>query len=410
MLLCAGLWGLAGSALIAQDYYVMALRYNTETQSRTFARYNASKGIIEKETELPFLNFLMGSSTQDAYRGLYYVTSVKDNSSDYGVTSIETATGAVATSPLNENIIPIEAEFDYSNGMLYGLRKGRMLAGDSMLGGIISAMEFVSTNPETGNVTLKSEFTDINAVSLNTSCYNSNKGIYIFAGVNFIDGENKLRIYWIDASTGQLLRRTEPLEYNIGEMIYDNLNDRLLAIIHNNDAGSLSVINDNGEAQPVTPLQINGYIASSTAFDQLSSRYILNMLIPGYPTVRTVVINTLNGEVESDVPALVNLNEWEIDNSYFANTRYGTTSVNQDNEQNIAVSVFPNPVQENTILIQGLTQQAVLDLYSADGVQISTMQAMPGQAIQLPALQAGVYMLQCRQGTQLTIHKLMIVK
>lgn len=390
-LFCLFLSGLSLSVQ-AQQMNILALRYDPETGTRSFIHYNPfTNGISLEEPIESFVNVVFGTSTLDPVSSTYYVAGWADNS--LNVTGIYAPSGRTMMTTNTGFTTTKEAEFDYRTGELYGLQRGRFLEVRMPEEDSIYAMDFIRTDPQSGTIRVINEVGEFNAFVLNTSCYNSNEGIYIVAGVNTLNNDG-VHIYWIEAESGTILRRTEALDYGIGELLYDNLNDRLIGIMNNgNGVATLVNIDSNGVATPLTTYEIRGYVASNSAYDQASSLFAAMVLEPGATTLRTVVINTMTGEVVSNVEGMPNINEWEVDNTAFATALYRQpTSVKENISEGATAVFYPNPITGNGCRIQTPDNQAAdLRLYTSNGIEVLRTRVNSNDAIDLSLLGSGIY-------------------
>lgn len=369
---------------------ICAMRYNQQTQVRDFVHYNPFTDQITRSEAMPFNSFVFGTSTLSSQSGVYYIQSL--NSADQGITRIDADNGTVlGFTPMPSLDFPKEAEFDYQTGELYGI-KATQTGTDSSGFFPVYLVEFVRFDPVTSQTTIIDTIREFDNIVVNTSTYNSLTREFIVVGINSAEVERQARIYWIDAVTGRINHRSNPLDVRVGELQFDNNNNRLLGIAAtDNFTCFLAEYDSSGTATPISAYRFSGYIVSNTAFDQESSLYVGRFLEQNSNATRTVVINTLTGDVVSNIPsedATTVINEWEINNERFASLKFGTSSVTEDSEYRLPITVTPHPATGNSVTFQTEKGITSVDVYNSNGIQMYS-----GQSAVLPTngLPSGVY-------------------
>lgn len=376
------------SKAFASDIRILGVKYDSENGKRSFVHYDPFTDEVTLNKDVPFLNFVLGTSTFDPSTSNYYISTWAVMQNEKRIFGIFSKNGEIVNELDTKLNVLTETEFDFKTGELCGFVKGGIIDIDTLNNDTIVGLNFVKINPKTEEVNVLSEIKEFNATVLNTSCYNSNKAIYIVAAVD-IKKDEGLRIFWIDAKTGDIINKTEPLNYNLGELLYDNKNDRLIGYKHDNDGGLLVSIDEKGEATPISDFKIKGYVASNTAFDQQNSLFIASILEENSTSMQTIVINTLNGNVESNINTEYQINEWEIDNTDFANKFYVKSSI--ENNSNEGLYLSPNPVTSNFISLNGITNKVNLRIFNLLGIELVNREIIANQKIDVSLLENGVY-------------------
>jgi hypothetical protein len=373
------------------DIRINALRYNFQTQTREYVHYDPIGDKYTLNSPVQMQTFVMGTSTINPRSGIYYVQSADPATS--GVLSFDAYNGQIINRAPVPSYYPEEAEFDFQTGELYGLRKTSLQDPDEVLTELPTFMvEFVRFDPQSSTLTVIDTLDDINYTVLNSSTYNSHDGEYIVVGGK-LDGSAiaDMYIYKIDAVTGQVKSRSA-INSLPGELHYDNMNKWLIGINKAEDGLLYFAKFDSlGNSTPLGDFRFSGYIASNSAFDQYSGRFIIRILESGANVAKTVVFNTLTGEVESNIETsyeTMNLVEWEINNAPVVQALFrGTTSVDEELSNN-SISIAPQPVTGNTFSIRSEATINGIVLYSLQGIELARTST---NNIDISALSNGVY-------------------
>lgn len=373
----------------ANDIKIVGIKYDGSAGKRTFVQYNPYTDDVSLNKDLPFLNFVFGTSTYDPSTSKYYISTWNVMANEKRIYGIYSPFGEVIDEVDTKLYALTESEYDFKTGELCGFVNGNVIEVDTLTNDTIVGLNFVKINPNTGELSVIGEIKEFNGPVLNTSCYNSNKGIFIVSAVN-LRKDDRARIYWIDANTGKVINTSEPLDYNIGELLYDNKNDRLIGYKNDENGGSLVTINEKGEATPISDFKIKGYVASNTAFDQKSSCFVASILEENSTSLQTIVINTLTGKVESNIKTEHQINEWEVDNTEFARLFYKTASVNNEVEVN-NIQVSPNPTKSNFIEVSGLEGTYKVRVFNLIGMEVLNIEVSEKQRIDVSTLENGSY-------------------
>lgn len=388
------------------DVATNGVRFNTETKSTQFVVYNPLSNTSTVLHDFGSSSVLVGSSTVNPQSGVYYFTHTKDGKS-YTVVGINSQTGEVLSEVDTDNHTVKEAEFDYKTGTLYGIRATQNTK-DSSLVNPTYTVEFVRIDPATSAVEVIRELTEFDQVVVNTSCYNSNTGEYIIAGINTTESLGKIRLYVIDAQSGKVVKQTNPLEYRINALQYDNKNNAFIGFVTTGlNTMQIATINYDGEFQVLSDEKFAGIWETHIAYDQMKSLLVARVINPEKYAPYTIVFNTESKEFVSNIPTTVtseSVHEWEISNQEFAALFYQTSAVEE--EKTNYSTIQPNPVHSGFATIQGVTNFSQADVYSITGVKVHTSTT---PELQLSSLASGVYKVLIHNNTGGVITKQLVI-
>lgn len=347
--------------------------------------------------------YLLGSSVFDAYNSNYYLTGITSNSG--GLLSFNTFTNEAGLSPYNtfSNI----TEIDMSTGKIYNLTS------DSV--GYFSVNEYDITTGTDSVLGVISE-PGIQGIIVDATGFDSNNGILYYIG---FDAVNSSCLYSIPVrdplfSWSKTTLLTTAPGNNFSSVNYDNLNNILYASnaeydSANNYLGNSVVEIDHVTGEVVSRGLLAGYpyyLAGSSSFDQNTG----NFLLVGFDTdfnQRMIVFDTYTNTYETGfVPGSVS--EIVCDNFAFAQSAYGTTSVDEQDKPD--VSVFPNPATGKfTLQLSGFEENLIVKIYNITGKECFSRQIRNIETeISTESLPKGIYFVTVQNKKALQTRKLII--
>jgi len=347
--------------------------------------------------------YFMGSSVFDAYNSNYYLTGITSTSG--GLLSFNTVTNEATMSPYNtfSNI----TEIDMSTGKIYNLTS------DSV--GYISVNEF-DLNSGTESVLGVISEPGIQGIIADATGFDSNNGILYYVGYDTVPSNCLYSIPVRDPvfSWSKTTLLTTAPGNNFSSVNYDNVNDILYASNAEYDSaynytGNRVVEIDHITGEVISRGLLAGfpwYLAGSSSFDQNTGSFLL----VGFDTnfnQRMIVFNTFTNTFETGfVPGTVS--EIVCDNYAFAQSAYGTTSI--DEKEKPDVSIFPNPATiKFTVNVKGYEDDFIIKIYNVNGKECFAGQIhQPETEISTEFLPEGFYFVTLHNQKVRQTHKLIV--
>ncbi len=236
-----------------------------------------------------------------------------------------------------------DLEHDMNQLAFYGLGS---YAIDPMNG--IYALRFLKIDRETGVVTELNKMPEARAFPVGSTTFNANDGLYI---ANILDDQFNSKLYTIEAETGEIITdipMTLPAGMDILNLEFNNQDNLIYGFIRNYLAGWYGI----GSIDPSTGLLLDTiyeidnlkyFVQGGSVFHQLSQNYVLyytdtednSRLLSVNVDDRTMTANPLIPGYFSDL---------QIDNNEYAlNAYHNTVDIEQVNDMDFSVDVFPNP-------------------------------------------------------------------
>jgi len=350
-----------------------------------------------------FVGYYMASSLFDAYRSNYYLTGITPDSS--ALLSFNTASNISSLHPFNSysNI----SEIDMSTGNIYTLRS------DSI--GYISVNEY---DISTGTDSLMGMISEpgLYGIVVDAIGFDANHGIIYYVGY---DGSSTYCLFSIPVrnpvfSWAKKTLLTTASGNNFSSVNYDNVNNILYASnaefdSANNYTGNRVVEIDCITGEVISRGVLYGFpwfLGGSSSFDQNSG----SLLLVGFDTnfvERMIVFNTYTNTYETGyVPGSVS--EIVCDNYSFAQSAYGTVSINEKNPTE--VSIFPNPATSKfTLKLNSSAGKFSVKINNMNGRECFSGEIQnPETEISTEFLEKGFYFVTLQNNKVLQTHKLII--
>jgi hypothetical protein len=351
----------------------------------------------------PFSGYYLASSLFDAFNSNYYLTGISADSS--ALLSFNTISNITGLHPFSaySNI----SEIDMSTGKIY------TLTSDSI--GYINVNEY---DINTGTDSLLGMISEpgLYGIVVDAIGFDSNHGIIYYVGY---DGSSVYCLYSIPVRnpvfswTKKTLLTTAPGN-NFSSVNYDNVNNILYASnaeydSANNYTGNRVVEIDHTTGDVISRGLLAGFpafVMGSSSFDQNSGSFLL----VGFDTnfvERMIVFNTYtNTFVTGFVPGTVS--EIVCDNYAFAQSAYGTVSINDQDYMDI--SIFPNPATTKfTLKMNAPSDKFILKIFNVTGREcFSTEIQDPETEISTENLAKGIYFITYQNQKVRQTHKIII--
>ena len=332
--------------------------------------------------------YLFNSSLFDAYHSNYYLTGITATSG--GLLSFNTVTNEATLSPYFtfSNI----TEFDMSTGKIY------TLTSDSI--GYISVNEF---DIDTGTDSLLGVISEpgIQGIITDATGFDSNNGILYYIGYDSVPSNC---LYSIPVrnpvfSWSKTTLMTTAPSNNFSSVNYDNVNNTIYASNAEYDSSYNYIGNKVVEINKITGEVITRglltgfpwFVGGSSSFDQTSG----SLLLVGIDTsnvLSMIAFDTYNNTYQTGfVPGSVS--EIVCDNYAFAQSAYGTVSV--DEQEKPDVTLFPNPATSKlTLKMTNSTDKLTLKIYDVNGRECASREIQnPETEISTEFLTKGVYLV-----------------
>ena len=347
--------------------------------------------------------YVMGSSVFDAYNSNYYLTGITSNSG--GLFSFNTVTNEATLSPVNT--FSGITEIDMSTGKIYNLTS------DSI--GYITVNEF-DINTGTDSVLGLISEPGILGIISDATGFDSNNGILYYIGYDTLPSNCLYSIPVRDPvfSWSKTTLLTTAPGNNFSSVNYDNFNNILYASNAEYDSafnylGNRVVEIDHQTGEVISRGLLTGYpyfVAGSSSFDQNSG----SLLLVGFDTSffqRMIVFNTYTNTFEAGfVPGSVS--EIVCDNYAFAQSMYGTVSMNEEEKPDM--SIFPNPANGKfTLRVNGFEDNLIVKIYTVNGKECLSRQIHdPETEISTEFLSKGFYYVTLQNQKVRQTHKLIV--
>jgi hypothetical protein len=333
-----------------------------------------------------FTGYYLASSLFDAYNSNYYLTGITPDSS--ALLSFNTVSNNTGLHPFSSfsNI----SEIDMSTGKIYTLHS------DSI--GYISVNEYDLT---TGTDSLLGVISEpgLYGIAVDAIGFDSNHGIIYYIGN---DGTSTYCLFSIPVRNPafswakKTLLTTAP-DNNLYSVNYDNVNDKLFASSAEYDSANNYNGNRVVEIDYITGTVTSrgllagfpAFLVGSSSFDQNSG----SLLLVGFDTnfaERMIIFNTYTNTYETGfVPG--NVSEIVCDNHAFAQSAYGTLSMDQ--KENTEVSISPNPATTKfSVKMKRPADKYSLKIYNVNGRECFSGEIKsPETEISTEFLTKGVY-------------------
>lgn len=389
------------------DIQVSGLRFNQELKSTQFVMYNPIANTSLVLHDFGYSTILVGSSTLNPLNGIYYFSHSQD-SKNYTLVGVNSKTGDVVSQVSTNDLAIRETEYDFKTGTLYGLRP-KKIEDDSNLVSPGYVVEFVRVNPAIAQTDVIKTINEFDQIVVNTSCYNSNTGVFIVAAKNTKVSLSDIRLYFIDAQTGNILHRTNPLQYQLNAIQYNNRTNSFIGFATTStNSMQIASVDSNGVFTMLSDETFAAIYETHIAFDQMNSLLTARVVNSELYKPYTIVFNVETKEFVSNVPVDVTaetVHEWEINNQEFASMFYKTSSV--EVEDNQEVEIYPNPTYSVGCTIKGIGNFVRADVYTVNGNLIHTFTT---PELELPAsISSGMYTIMIHRAVGDVILKQFVV-
>ena len=376
---------------------------NTTTGSIDIIKWQAFDSVTVTPFPTSFLGYYMASSLFDAHNSNYYLTGLTPDSS--ALLSFNTVSNDTSLHPFSSysNI----TEIDMSTGKVYTLRS------DSV--GYISVNEY---DINTGTDSLLGVISEpgLYGIAIDAIGFDSNNGIIYYIGD---DGNSTTCLFSIPVRnpvfswTKTTLHTTAPGN-NFFSVNYDNVNNIIYALNAEYDSANNYNVSRVVEIDYLTGEVISrgqlagfpGFVMGSSSFDQNSG----SLLLVGFDTnsvEKMIIFNTYTNTYETGfVPG--NVSEIVCDNYAFAQSAYGTVSINEQDKP--YASIFPNPATSKfTLKMSSPADKFTLKIYNLTGRECFSGEIQnPETEISTELLAKGVYFVTLQNHQVIQTSKLII--
>jgi hypothetical protein len=376
---------------------------NTGTGQIDILKWQAFDSASVTHYPTMFVGYYMASSLFDAYNSNYYLTGITPDSS--ALLSFNTISNDTGLHPFSSfsNI----SEIDMSTGKIY------TLGSDSI--GYISVNEY---DINTGTDSLLGVISEpgLYGIFVDAIGFDSNHGIIYYLGY---DGSPTYCLFSIPVrnpvfSWEKKTLLTTASGNNFSSVNYDNVNNILYALNAEYDSANnynvsrvVEIDYITGDVVPRGLLAgFPAFVMGSSSFDQNSGSFLL----AGFDTnfvEQMIVFNTNTNTYETGfIPG--NVSEIVCDNYTFAQSAYGTVSVDKKDPED--VSIFPNPATSKfTLKMNRSADKYSLKINNMNGRECFSGEIQnPETEISTEFLEKGVYFVTLQNNKVLQTHKLII--
>ncbi|MCF8371085.1 MAG: T9SS type A sorting domain-containing protein [Bacteroidales bacterium] len=369
--------------------------------------------ITELDTISEVYAYALSSSTFDQ-TNQQYIFKGMDNSNVMKLLARDVVNDSTVYSSVNDYTIN-DFQYDMNTQNLYAL--GNYIV-DSVLVDPFNntyqyeyASRFLQIDVSNSVATELSLLPNIRAFAAGNSSFDANSGRYIVGGY---DSSFNEKIFVIDAATGTIQSQTF---LNLGngeylnELEFNNEDDKLYGIYRDNSQNLMAIARvdiGSGQVEVLQPLaNAFAFIQGGSVFHQASQRFAFFYLDYANQS-RMLVYDVSDSLIISDVAISGTLAEIEVDNSAYAQLKYGTNSI-EENGVNPSITIFPNPAKEFTTIRSDHPIETI-QLFDITGKEIFTTTGNGNRKVQLelPELYPGIFVLRINTGGELISRKLSI--
>lgn len=293
--------------------------------NQNFVALNTATGLIETVSILDSVKAINFNSSTLNQRDRTYSFLGRNSANEDRIFTVEVASGSYVDYPVLVNL-PRELNFDLRNGVNYGFETVDTETGyDENEQPIIDRQLFLSTfDAVTGSNTVIGQVDSVLGIVVDGSAVNSNEGLFYFIGKDVMQNTWLYTLLLEDASI--VNQAAIPDNVNYLGLVYDNVNEKLLAI-HQNERNLV-------EIDPVTAMHdliaefnfpngtVDVFLGGTPLFDQATSTYIFVGRYENSADLRLVTINSISGGLINDSVLDKTVIELQVDNSNFARRFY----------------------------------------------------------------------------------------
>ncbi len=368
---------------------IVGANYDLGTGTIGVIRWNANTGAILDTVATPAQGVAIGSSVFDAYNGIYYFADFA------GLNGIDLDSRTVAAFPGTD--ISTSAEIDMASGKIFGVRNTDVLDSSGMV--ISSTMDMVQYHIANNTETVIGTFAGNEGVYLDASCYNSNLGIYYFIGIDSALGQCLYAVPTRDSVFSYTLVPMPSQGRFVQTLEYDNEANILYALmLFVGIPGSEHFLVE--QIDPTTGAltlevdfpQYSSYQIGTCSFHQSTSSIVFVLPDSTGPVVR--IYNTISNTLTAGILPIQFINEFECDNSIFAQLKYGVTAIESPTAPT-NIMTYPNPAID---VLHLRTDAPIESMYITDAMGRSMPFTANGSQVDVSGLAPGCYLLIAKLG------------